>query len=233
MEVSEHRTTICSDIELLTWWFVRNHYENNNKQKNVPAALKYLIRNFSMKIFKPKFLSIKLDLDLVELLSKQFKFKNVTLLYKPSEHQYSASKFHELCDGQGATVTLIKSEFGNIFGGYTNISWSSIDLNIRNSGNTFLFLLSSQIEKQECPKIWKSTGELAVGHWKEFGPIFGWQEVRIVTNQCQVLPTHFVSGFDPALNINDFNEMCGADKSTNSDRKGYCFLVDYEVFKIS
>ena len=55
-------------------------------RRNVPAALKYLITNFSMKLFNSKFLSMKIDLDLVVLLSKQLEFENARLLYKPSEH---------------------------------------------------------------------------------------------------------------------------------------------------
>ena len=61
------------------------------------------------------------DLNLIKLLTESFTFKNPKLLYGASENEYLASKFHDLCDGNGATITIIKSNFGNIFGGYTNI----------------------------------------------------------------------------------------------------------------
>ena len=228
MQDSEDRATIGSDIELLAWWFVRNHYENTNKQKNVPAALKYLIRNFSMKLFKSKFLSIKLDLDLIKLLSTQLTSKNVTLLYKPSEHGYSSLKFHEFCDEKGPTLTLIKSEFGNIFAGYTNMPWSNRNMMVNDSAKTFLFLLSSQTQ-QKCPKIWKS-GRIVARHMKEYGPIFGFHEVRIEKDQCVIAPGGVWSAFDPKLESNDVNALSGADKSG----RPYCpsFLVDYQVFKL-
>lgn len=44
--------------------------------------------------------------------------------YWASENQFSAVRFHALCDGKGPTVTLIK--VGNrIFGGYTDKGWTS------------------------------------------------------------------------------------------------------------
>ena len=33
--------------------------------------------------------------------------------------------FHELCDDKGATITIAKSNHGNIFGGYTSTSCKS------------------------------------------------------------------------------------------------------------
>ena len=46
------------------------------------------------------------------------------LLYRASEHGYTASSFHEYCDDQGPTLIIIKSSEGWIFGGYTTQSWS-------------------------------------------------------------------------------------------------------------
>ena len=51
-------------IELIAWYYIRNNYEDATQERNVPAALKYLIRNFSSKVFNSKILSIKQDLDL-------------------------------------------------------------------------------------------------------------------------------------------------------------------------
>jgi hypothetical protein len=45
------------------------------------------------------------------------------LLYRATADGFTAAKFHELCDDQGATLVLIKSEVGFVFGGYTSISW--------------------------------------------------------------------------------------------------------------
>ena len=46
------------------------------------------------------------------------------LLYRASEHNYTAKSFHECCDDKGPTLIVIKSSGGWIFGGYTTQSWS-------------------------------------------------------------------------------------------------------------
>ena len=40
-------------------------------------------------------------------------------------HDWSMAKFHELCDNQGPTITIMKSKAGRIFGGFTNLAWES------------------------------------------------------------------------------------------------------------
>ncbi len=46
------------------------------------------------------------------------------LIYRASEHGYTAESFHEYCDDKGPTLIVIKSSEGWIFGGYTTQSWS-------------------------------------------------------------------------------------------------------------
>ncbi len=46
------------------------------------------------------------------------------LLYRSSEHGYTAKSFHEYCDNKGPTLVIVKSSEGWIFGGYTTQSWS-------------------------------------------------------------------------------------------------------------
>ena len=45
------------------------------------------------------------------------------LLYRASEHGYTAESFHKCCDGKKPTLIVIKSCRGWIFGGYTTQSW--------------------------------------------------------------------------------------------------------------
>lgn len=48
-----------------------------------------------------------------------------TLLYRGSDEGFSAQKFHEKCDNKGPTVTLVRTEKNNVFGGYASQSWTS------------------------------------------------------------------------------------------------------------
>jgi hypothetical protein len=51
------------------------------------------------------------------------KVKGIKLLFKASQNGFLAGKFHQICDGIFNTVTLIKTEFGKIIGGYTPLKW--------------------------------------------------------------------------------------------------------------
>ncbi len=48
------------------------------------------------------------------------------LIYRASEHEYSAISFHECCNDKGPTLIVIKSSGGWIFGGYTTQSWKLV-----------------------------------------------------------------------------------------------------------
>ncbi len=65
-------------------------------------------------------LDTQYDSYLREWLGNDIKWK---LLYRASEHEYTASSFHECCDDKGPTLVVIKSSGGWIFGGYTTQSW--------------------------------------------------------------------------------------------------------------
>lgn len=63
------------------------------------------------------------------------------LLYRGTRDGFSSAKFHELCDDQGSTVVIIKSEVGFVFGGYTSISWIP-NAQYLADDKTFLFSLT-------------------------------------------------------------------------------------------
>jgi len=53
--------------------------------------------------------------------AKKFQLK---MIYQATRDGFTANSFHEKCDDQGATISLIKSkDHGRIFGGYTTKSW--------------------------------------------------------------------------------------------------------------
>jgi hypothetical protein len=49
------------------------------------------------------------------------------LIYRGSRDGFKAAVFHSKCDKKGPTLIIIKSEFGKIFGGFTDIEWNSPD----------------------------------------------------------------------------------------------------------
>jgi len=70
-------------------------------------------------------------------------------LYRLSKNGNSISKFHELCDDKGRTLTLFHVIDGNIVGIYTPSSWDSVS-SWKNDKNTFIFNLT---KNQKCKKV--------------------------------------------------------------------------------
>ena len=74
------------------------------------------------------------------------------LIYKASQDEFEASNFHSKCDNKPITLVIIKSQNGNVFGGYTEQDWSNNDplsVNVDNPDqNAFIFSL---INKENRP----------------------------------------------------------------------------------
>jgi len=110
-------------------------------------------------------LSAEEDMNFVKSFSLKIsrRLPQFKLLYRGSENDYSAQKFHELCDNHGPTICLIKSNFGNIFGGYTSIKWEANSYNMyqyqkisHKDIDAFLFLIRDQSnnnKKAQCPQF--------------------------------------------------------------------------------
>jgi hypothetical protein len=56
----------------------------------------------------------------------EFAEKRFSILWRGSRDGFRARDFHSRCDGHGNTLTLILDINGNIFGGYTPVTWESI-----------------------------------------------------------------------------------------------------------
>ena len=72
-------------------------------------------------------------------------YKKIELIYRATRDGVLSKNFHEKCDNQGPTMTLIKNEKGNIFGGFSSVSWTSYG-NYKQAPNSFLFTLTNIYE---------------------------------------------------------------------------------------
>lgn len=99
-------------------------------------------------------------------------FNECKLLYKASRDGFSAKMFHDLCDNNGATITVIKSDNGKIFGAYTDIPWTSGQYKnkVAGKGNSFLWTVdpSNKVCKFKCLKP-----DAEVYHYADRLPVFG------------------------------------------------------------
>ena len=94
-----------------------------------------------------------------------------TLLYKISRDGCNATTFHTNCNNKGATVTVLYNSNGSVYGGYTSLSWRSVE-NYGVDNKAFLFRLYQNGTFQ--PVQFPAVGETnAIYDSADYGPTFG------------------------------------------------------------
>ena len=96
------------------------------------------------------------------------------LIYKGTRDGFEASSFHQSCDNKGPTITLVKSNGGCIFGGYSDISWGSSSGYQAGSRNSFLFVfVSSGLGTTPFRALLYQNFHRAIYTNSQYGPTFG------------------------------------------------------------
>ncbi|XP_078000775.1 uncharacterized protein LOC144453372 [Glandiceps talaboti] len=99
------------------------------------------------------------------------------LIYKASVNGYDPSVFHRLCDEKGETVTVTYNSYGYVFGGYTQVPWTSINQS-KEDEKAILFRLYSGHNMFD-PFVRRSMAvkcphqKCQVYHKASYGPSFG------------------------------------------------------------
>ena len=89
----------------------------------------------------------------------------------------SAKGFHAACDGKGATVTIVKTKKGFVFGGAADKSWASPgSWALDASDSAFLFCVKCAGAGPSQLKLTGKNNQDALGHHSGYGPIFGFNE---------------------------------------------------------
>jgi hypothetical protein len=89
------------------------------------------------------------------------------LIYRGSRDGWTRSKFHDLCDRMGPTLTIIKTKAGAICGGFTMQDWTSGG-GYKSDSCAFVFRLDTKATYS--PKL--QSGRAIYCHSSE-GPHFG------------------------------------------------------------
>jgi hypothetical protein len=69
------------------------------------------------------------------------------LLFRASEHNFEAIKFHEHCDTFSPTLTIIRTEFNRTIAAYTEIKWNSVGNFVSDYSNRS-FLLQLELKEK-------------------------------------------------------------------------------------
>ena len=234
--------------------YIKTDYEIKHKML-VPQEIKSIVMEYSSTIMDCDLLSPKEDLDflsLLRLLLSSFdptdftNYSEFELLFKASQHNFSANLFHKFCDNKGGLITIIATNHGNIFGACTSksltynkspgASWlgrGKCGHTWSNDKNAFLFVIRSKGEKiKKCPTFYMvQDAKYAICYDEEQGPGFGYDDIRI-KDKCDKVPSIFIT--PSSYDIRDDN-ICGNDECLMKSPKCTMreFLVkDYYVFKI-
>ena len=137
------------------------------------------------------------------------------LLFKATKDGDKSADFHNKCDFMGATLTIIKSENGRRFGGYTSISWEKSKGHYSTDGINFLFSLDTS-------KFYKNTtGNYHTYHHESYGPTFGGGHDLYIADGCMNNTSSYSSKNDYGMTSK--YELNGVQSFK---------VLDYEVFKI-
>jgi len=105
----------------------------------------------------------------VNSLLKPQSMKMGEVLFVASRDGQRAIDFHSACDNKGATVVIVETTTGAVFGGYTDISWGKAS-KYMTSTKSFLFRLRPSTKQY---KIQSAKTKYAVYHQSNYGPTFG------------------------------------------------------------
>ena len=150
------------------------------------------------------------DTNELEMLTRKINKlnKNLTLnlLYKATADSDKAMTFHGKCDDAQSTIVLVETDKGKRFGGYTTCSWSG-DCIEKNDEEAFVFSLDKMKTYDNIP------GEVAIGCYPKFGPIFMGCQIRIYDNAFDRGGTTFEKGLN--FNTEEDFELTDGERTFN------------------
>jgi hypothetical protein len=120
--------------------------------------------------------------------------------------------FHKKCDNHASTLTIAKSNFGKVFGGYSDQTWNNTN-NYKASQKAWLFSID---EKQKFP-IMSHGAASAVYTYPNYGPTWGsGHDLYIYLNQQQNNAGGMFGNFGSGQSYSNLGNayQCDANPST-------------------
>jgi hypothetical protein len=154
-----------------------------------------------------------------------------SLLWRGSRDGFSSSVFHTQCDNKGATITIIKSSEGYIFGGYISVSWNSSGNYIADN-QAWIFSLTNP-SNNPGKFVSRNSNSYQVICNSPFGPtfgtnVFGGQYDIFISSDCNSNSNSYACPKSKAFDIQSFN-MKGYGSFCNSLN---CTVSEIEIYQI-
>ncbi|CAF3615832.1 unnamed protein product [Rotaria socialis] len=109
------------------------------------------------------------------------------LIFRGTRNGFHSEEFHRCCDNKGPTVTVIQSEDGYLFGGYTTVPWKTPEDSLfgapKEDSTAYLFTLTNPHHIPATKfKIRNDQIAQAVLHRDDHGPCFGSGDICMRSN---------------------------------------------------
>ena len=166
--------------------------------------------------------------EFIQKLKEWSGYKKMELLYRGTRDGMDSNNFHNKCDNKGPNYVLIENNKGNIFGGYSSISWESSG-GYKNVPECFIFTLKN-IYNIQPTKFPSNNSGCNVYHGIIYGPLFG--------NECDF---YIYSTFGKERNSDSYfpksyQDVLGKGKSiftgdSNNNNTRF-YIKEMEVFKL-
>ncbi|CAB4424716.1 unnamed protein product [Rhizophagus irregularis] len=138
------------------------------------------------------------------------------LIYRASIDGAAAEVFHKKCDNKGATIVVAKVKNSNhIFGGYSPLDWD-LSNSYKSTLDSFIFTFTNK-NNVKTAEVGYSNGQISIGCYRSYGPIFGYYLVYLGTNWWIY---YGYSGNYPSIKIQILSSSGNID------------IDDYEVFQV-
>ena len=210
---------------------INNLYSNTNYEVKICSIYNNISSKWS-EVEKVKTKKVNVDSIILneskrsdEFMNKLYEWiggKKLELLYRGSRDGMSNEIFHNKCNNQGPTISLIKSEKDYIFGGYASIDWTSYG-NYRKAPESFIFTLTNMYNI-ELTKFPNSDPNYSIGDDTTYGPVFG-----NCFDICIQFPSSHQINFPKS-----YDDVLGKGKSifTGDNKVSNFNLKEIEVFKL-
>eukprot|EP01083_Nonionella_stella_P178459 630446_1 len=140
--------TIDRETELCVYGYIRGCQSllpSIDPYYNIPQLVHYIVLSFHGARLDSSILSKSETHTLLSLLQqpgKGLSDKRWRLLYRGSRDGFAANVFHNKCDGKANTLSIIRTNSNNVFGGYASVPWKG-DGSYAADNDAFIFLIRS------------------------------------------------------------------------------------------
>ena len=139
------------------------------------------------------------------------------LLYRLSRDGDKISKFHELCNDKGPTLTLFKVIDGNIGGIYTPLSWDNSDT-WKHDMESFMFNLNKNQKYKKLTNDYSIYAKDNYGPWTYYFGFYENNQMKKIQHGGTRINVYYENGAD--ILPNNYNEI------------KYFDIIEVEVYEI-